>query len=328
MLYTLRALQRKVASGVESCLKELTLQCGSIVRPRVLKHDEKSRIMHTMTQYQRKADHVQEILGPWACDYFIQETNRLRMDSTRAVVKNSSHHDEIFDKILANHFNQSTFGPSTTLPLVGHPESLSNKAATLVDLVAQQGLDTKGVIFVKERAIVGILSQILSTHPCTTNRFTFATFVGLSTNAKRKVGIHELLDTKSQARSLEAFRIKQRQIIIATDVLEEGIDVAACNLVICFDPPSNLKSFIQRRGRARMELSQFVIMQPCTTKNSKIVRWAHIEEQMIRMCQDEERVRQAALAVEEIDEHVDLVIRDDSTGYGVCMNFTNATDTA
>ncbi|KAK5548299.1 Dicer-like protein 2, partial [Exophiala xenobiotica] len=53
---------------------------------------------------------------------------------------------------------------------------------------------------------------------------------------------------------------KAKNLIIETDVLEEGIDVTACNLVVCFDVPSNLKPFLQRRGRARQEQSTFAIL--------------------------------------------------------------------
>jgi ERCC4-related helicase len=61
--------------------------------------------------------------------------------------------------------------------------------------------------------------------------------------------------------TLEKFRSGELDLIISTTVLEEGIDVPACNIVICFDEPSSLKSFVQRRGRARMKESKLVLMQ-------------------------------------------------------------------
>ncbi|KAK5201922.1 Dicer-like protein 2, partial [Exophiala xenobiotica] len=60
--------------------------------------------------------------------------------------------------------------------------------------------------------------------------------------------------------ALTDLRAKAKNLIIETDVLEEGIDVTACNLVVCFDVPSNLKPFLQRRGRARQEQSTFAIL--------------------------------------------------------------------
>ena len=52
----------------------------------------------------------------------------------------------------------------------------------------------------------------------------------------------------------------QVNIIVATSILEEGLDVQSCNLVIRFDPPSSVSSFIQSRGRARMQNSDYLLM--------------------------------------------------------------------
>lgn len=52
----------------------------------------------------------------------------------------------------------------------------------------------------------------------------------------------------------------QVNIILATSMLEEGLDVQSCNLVIRFDPSATVCSFIQSRGRARMQNSDFILM--------------------------------------------------------------------
>lgn len=49
-------------------------------------------------------------------------------------------------------------------------------------------------------------------------------------------------------------------VIVATSILEEGLDVQSCNLVIRFDPSSTVCSFIQSRGRARMQNSDYILM--------------------------------------------------------------------
>lgn len=48
--------------------------------------------------------------------------------------------------------------------------------------------------------------------------------------------------------------------MIATDVLEEGIDVQECNLVIMFDPVLSFRSYIQSKGRARMKGGEYIIL--------------------------------------------------------------------
>jgi len=52
----------------------------------------------------------------------------------------------------------------------------------------------------------------------------------------------------------------QVNIIVATSILEEGLDVQTCNLVIRFDPSPTVCSFIQSRGRARMQNSDYILM--------------------------------------------------------------------
>lgn len=52
----------------------------------------------------------------------------------------------------------------------------------------------------------------------------------------------------------------QVNVIVATSILEEGLDVQSCNLVVRFDPASTVSSFIQSRGRARMPNSDFLLL--------------------------------------------------------------------
>lgn len=43
-------------------------------------------------------------------------------------------------------------------------------------------------------------------------------------------------------------------------MLEEGIDIPKCNLVVKFDLPKNYRSYIQSKGRARHRSSKYYIM--------------------------------------------------------------------
>ena len=48
--------------------------------------------------------------------------------------------------------------------------------------------------------------------------------------------------------------------MIATNVVEEGLDVSTCNQVICLNELLTVKAFIQMKGRARQENSKFVFL--------------------------------------------------------------------
>jgi len=59
---------------------------------------------------------------------------------------------------------------------------------------------------------------------------------------------------------LTKFRLGQVNILIATNVVEEGLDVSECNLVICMNEMLNVKAFIQMKGRARQTNSKFIFL--------------------------------------------------------------------
>ncbi|CAN4126640.1 unnamed protein product [Withania somnifera] len=65
---------------------------------------------------------------------------------------------------------------------------------------------------------------------------------------------------KIQNKIVEEFRKGVVNIIVATSILEEGLDIQSCNLVIRFDPSTTVCSYIQSRGRARMQNSDFLLM--------------------------------------------------------------------
>jgi endoribonuclease Dicer len=54
-------------------------------------------------------------------------------------------------------------------------------------------------------------------------------------------------------------------VLVASDVLEEGIDIQKCNLVVKFDMPKTYRSYVQSKGRARHQSSKYFMMVPHTT---------------------------------------------------------------
>ena len=47
---------------------------------------------------------------------------------------------------------------------------------------------------------------------------------------------------------------------MSTNVVEEGLDMRSCNLVIKFDFPDNFRSYVQSKGRARAKPSQYILL--------------------------------------------------------------------
>jgi ERCC4-related helicase len=145
-----------------------------------------------------------------------------------------------------------------------------------------------GIIFIRERPTAYILAAIIQCHLLTQGLFQCASCVGWSKNRSRQSSICDLLGPGADD-ALQQFQQGQMNLIVATDVLEEGIDLTACNLVVCFDQPNNLKSFIQRQGRARQQQSKFAIMITDNDMPKGIERWQDLEDEMVRLYRDHNR---------------------------------------
>ena len=61
---------------------------------------------------------------------------------------------------------------------------------------------------------------------------------------------HGSLDAKERKRILDEFRNGTSRILITTDLLARGIDVQHVSIVINYDLPVNLESYLHRIGRS------------------------------------------------------------------------------
>lgn len=77
------------------------------------------------------------------------------------------------------------------------------------------------------------------------------------------------MDWKKQEKVLRQFRKHEFNLLIATSVVEEGLDIPECNVVCRFDFPDNVCSYLQSKGRARAKGSIYYIFVDEKEKEEK-----------------------------------------------------------
>ncbi|OQV25604.1 Endoribonuclease Dicer [Hypsibius exemplaris] len=171
--------------------------------------------------------------------------------------------------------------------------------------------DTKafcGIIFVKERinawALYKLLTLIAS---CPDGPYAFLKCgfcVGQLTESGSpdSAGDKPSISWKQLKSTLENFREGRSNILVATEVVEEGFDVGQCNLIVRFDLPSGFRSYIQSKGRARMMASKFIIMVERSEYgkfvDGDLAQYQKLEADMQRLCDSRKAPTEA-----ERDEH-------------------------
>lgn len=134
----------------------------------------------------------------------------------------------------------------------------------------------KGLVFVERRYTARILCHIIRRYANAFPDLNIHVDFMTGRNSYMPDSIESLLSNKSNKKVLDRFKRGEINLIIATSVLEEGIDLQECNLVISYDTPKTFRSYVQSKGRARMQNSQYVIMTPAGQINAlqrKVGEW-------------------------------------------------------
>lgn len=257
-------------------------------------------------------------LGPWAADLYVWK-------SATAFLARQDAAGEFGDwldaekRYLADFLRRVSPVPPTPMPQSGN--DVSEKATALVRELVLVEEPIVCLIFVKERATASVLCELLTACPRIVEKHRIGSMIGTSNYQSRKNTLSELIGQRNDPMSaLQNFRSGKINILVATSVLEEGIDVPACNMVICFDHPQTPKSFIQRRGRARMKESKLMLLTEYSS--SVIGKWEALEETMKAIYQDTQREIRIMQSLEDSEESSPTFMEVESTG--ARLDFDNA----
>ncbi|KAI9094994.1 hypothetical protein DFS34DRAFT_628057 [Phlyctochytrium arcticum] len=130
---------------------------------------------------------------------------------------------------------------------------LSNKIETLLEILVnhQANAGFCAIVFVERRSHAYLLHEVLRDGDLQNIRSEVFVGQGSMTVPKQQAVLRDFRDLKIN-------------LLIATRVAEEGLDVKSCMLVIRFDFGQTLVNYIQSRGRARHIASKMIILSERT----------------------------------------------------------------
>ena len=117
-----------------------------------------------------------------------------------------------------------------------------------------------------------VLSEQIDTAARLDHELTFIKskfVIGHGTGAKVNYSTATEMNFKKQEEVLRQFRRHEFNLLIATSVVEEGLDIPKCNMVCRFDFPENFRSYVQSKGRARAKDACYYILVDEEEKKEK-----------------------------------------------------------
>ena len=130
----------------------------------------------------------------------------------------------------------------------------SPRLLELLNILHELSQDCKVIVFVETRTIASILATILKENQEINDKYSPMKIVG-------QTGPFGMNWINDQEEIIENFRNRNCNLLVSTSVLEEGLDIPGCNVVIRFDGIQSLISFKQSKGRARKwENSEFILI--------------------------------------------------------------------
>uniref|UniRef100_A0A158Q8D5 Endoribonuclease dcr-1 n=1 Tax=Elaeophora elaphi TaxID=1147741 RepID=A0A158Q8D5_9BILA len=119
-----------------------------------------------------------------------------------------------------------------------------------------------GIIFVEQRYVAYVLNTLIRAISRWDNdKFGYLVSDFVIGYNSANIGAEETMTLhKRQELVLRKFRQRHLNLLVATSVLEEGVDIRHCNVVIRFDRPTDYRAYIQSKGRARKEDANYFIL--------------------------------------------------------------------
>ncbi|KAI8830467.1 hypothetical protein BJ741DRAFT_537573 [Chytriomyces cf. hyalinus JEL632] len=140
---------------------------------------------------------------------------------------------------------------------------MSPKFLALVGILEEYATDGSfcGICFAEKRCSAMLLASLLPRVSTLKSFLRAEALIGHGSDRNSQTSaIGFSMGISQQKKTVEQFRDGKLNLLVATKVAEEGIDIQPCNLVVRFDVVQTVISNIQSRGRARHKNSKYVVM--------------------------------------------------------------------
>ncbi len=146
------------------------------------------------------------------------------------------------------------------------------KADAILEIVSEQlsfDKDSRILIFTRFRdtaaEVVEVLEQL--------DDVRVSRFVGQSSR-----GLDKGFTQKKQVEILDGFRNNEFNVLVATQVGEEGLDIPECNLVVFYDCVPSIVPYIQRRGRTGRRVPGRVVIFVAKGTHDEYYHWSVVSK--------------------------------------------------
>ncbi|KAG0726692.1 Endoribonuclease Dicer [Chionoecetes opilio] len=186
----------------------------------------------------------------------------------------------------------------------------SKKVQRLCEILSVSKNDACGLIFVYRRNTAKLLYELLLQAAKIHDKLSFirpAYVIGHNSRIGLDINLIQN-ELKNQNETLAAFARGETNILVSTSVLEEGLDIRHCNMVIRFDKPMNYRAHVQSRGRARAIPAKYILMIEENSVDemlSTLELYTEIEAVLTDICHNRELPTDVETAVHFAeDEHI------------------------
>ena len=132
--------------------------------------------------------------------------------------------------------------------------------------------DLQSLVFVQRRFTAKCLYHVFKRYAKLEPEFPIKPDFVVGVNSELPESIQEILSDNQNEAAVEKFRMKLTNCICASSVLEEGIDLQMCNLVVMYDYPTTFRSYVQSKGRARTKKSNYTVLVPDSKADGFLVK--------------------------------------------------------